>query len=316
MSTTASAPTLKSKHFLTLGDVSQEELMGLLSFAAHLKDLRKRGEVYAPLQGKSVAMYFEKPSNRTRVSFEVGLNDLGAHPIFLRKEEINLGVRETIADTARTLSRYVDSIIIRTFDQGEVEELAHYATVPVINALTDQYHPCQIVADLLTFKEKFGDFKGKKLCYLGDGNNMAHSLLLGCATVGMSISIGCPPDYIPLPKIVEKAKAIAKETGAEIEVTDRITHAVEGAHAVYTDVWVSMGQESTSSKYDVFQDYQVNKEIMGKADPNAIVLHCLPAHRGEEICGNVFEEHAETIFDQAENRLHGQKAVLAALFKS
>ncbi len=313
MMDTMTAPKVATQDFLTVADLSAEELVRVLDFADHLKGLRKDGREHHLLKGKSIAMYFEKPSNRTRVSFEVGIFDLGAHPVMLRKDEVNLGVRETISDTARTLSRYVDAIMIRTFAQRDVNELAHHASVPVINGLTDEHHPCQILADLQTARERFGDLKGRKLCFIGDGNNIAHSLMEGCALMGMHFSIACPQSHNPLPDIVENARKIGERTGAEIQVTDDIITGVKGAAVVYTDVWTSMGQEQESiERQRVFEGFQVNADVM-QAAADAIVLHCLPAHRGEEITADVFEAHAQSIFDQAENRMHAQKAIMAAL---
>lgn len=313
-STLSYPSTLYGRDFLTLEDFSRDELQGLLTFAATLKQDKKAGKPHRLLDGKSVAMYFEKPSNRTRVSFEVGIFDLGAHPIYLRKEEINLGVRESIADTARTLSRYVDGIMIRTFAHADVEELAQWASIPVINGLTDLHHPCQVLADLLTVQEVFGELKGKKLAYIGDGNNMANSLLMGCAVMGMDVAIATPPGFEPPAEIVTKAEAVARKSGATVRITNNIDDAVAGAHAVYTDVWASMGQESEAEeRRRKFTGFQINARVMSLADPKAIVLHCLPAHRGEEIAADTLETHADIIFEQAENRLHAQKAVLVAL---
>lgn len=305
---------MKGRDFLNFLEYSPQELQELLSLAAHLKQLKRNRIPHPLLEGRSVAMYFEKPSNRTRVSFEVGISDLGAHPFMLRKEEINLGVRETIADTARTLSRYVDCIMIRTFAHKDVEELAQWASVPVINGLTDDYHPCQVLADLLTVHEQFGEFKGRKLTYVGDGNNMAHSLMLGCAMVGMDVTIASPSGYQPQPEITRKAEELAKTSGAKVLVSDDVKAAVKDASVVYTDVWASMGQEAEAeARKQVFKNYQVNAENMALAKSDAIVLHCLPAHRGEEITADVLEKYADVIFDQAENRLHAQKAVMAAI---
>lgn len=307
---------LQGRDFLTFLEYTPEELQELLSLAAHLKQLKRNRIPHKVLEGRSVALYFEKPSNRTRVSFEVGVFDLGAHPFMLRKEEINLGVRETIADTARTLARYVDCIMIRTFAQKDVEELAQWSDVPVINGLTDDYHPCQVLADLLTVQEKFGSFKGRKLTYVGDGNNMAHSLMLGCAMVGMDVTIASPSGYQPNPEITKKAQELGAASGATVLVSDDIKSAVKNASAVYTDVWASMGQEAEAeARKKIFKDYQVNAENMALAASDAIVLHCLPAHRGEEITADVLEKHADIIFEQAENRLHAQKAVMAAIIK-
>lgn len=305
---------MKGRDFLSFLEYTPDELMELLSLATHLKQLKRNRMPHPLLAGRSVALYFEKPSNRTRVSFEVGVFDLGAHPFMLRKEEINLGVRETIADTARTLARYVDCVMIRTFSQSDVEELAQWSDVPVINGLTDDYHPCQVLADLLTIQERFGSFKGRKLTYIGDGNNMANSLMLGCAMVGMDVTIASPSGYQPSPPIVEKAESLARVNGASVLVSEDIRSAVKDASVLYTDVWASMGQETEiETRREVFKGYQVNAENMALATSDAIVLHCLPAHRGEEITAEVLEKFADVIFDQAENRLHAQKAVMAAI---
>jgi ornithine carbamoyltransferase len=299
---------------MTFLEYRPEELLALLDLAARLKTLKRNRTPHRLLEGRSVALYFEKPSNRTRVSFEVGIHDLGAHPFMLRKEEINLGVRETIADTARTLARYVDGVMIRTFAQRDVEEFAEWSSVPVINGLTDDYHPCQVLADLLTIQEQFGSFRGRKLTYVGDGNNMAHSLLLGGAMVGMDVTIASPSGYQPCPKIVEKAQEFARSAGATIAVSDNVSEAVKDASVLYTDVWASMGQEAEAeARKEIFRNYQVNADAMSRAQSDAIVLHCLPAHRGEEITEEVLERFADVIFEQAENRLHAQKAVLAAV---
>jgi ornithine carbamoyltransferase len=304
----------KGRDFLSLGDYSGNEILELLQLAAELKRMKREGKPHKLLEGKSVAMYFEKPSNRTRVSFEVGIFDLGAHPIMLRKEEINLGVRETIADTARTLARYVDGIMIRTFAQNDVEELAQWSSVPVINGLTDEHHPCQVLADLLTIQEKLGSFKGHKLVYVGDGNNMAHSLMEGCALVGMDVTIACPSGYSPQPKILEAAQGFARQHGSSVSVSEDVLEAVKDASVLYTDVWASMGQEAESeARKEVFKNYQVNEAALKAARPDAFVLHCLPAHRGEEITEEALERFADVIFEQAENRLHAQKAVMAAI---
>lgn len=312
-----SLPTsLYQRDFLSLEDYSQAEIQALLDFAIALKQAKKQGKPHSLLAGKSVALYFEKPSNRTRVSFEVGLFDLGAHPIYLRKEEINLGVRETIADTARTLSRYVDGIMIRTFAQSDADELARWASVPVINGLTDKHHPCQVLADLLTCQEQFGQLKGKKLAYIGDGNNMAHSLLIGCALMGMDVAIATPPGFEPLAEVVIQAEGFARQSGAQVLITNNVDLAAKDADAVYTDVWASMGQEAEAeARRAQFEGFQINAHVMQQAHPKAIVLHCLPAHRGEEITTDTFEDYETVIFDQAENRLHAQKAILVALLR-
>ncbi len=307
---------MKGRDFLTFLEYSPAELQELLSLAAYLKKMKRSRTPHRLLEGRSVAMYFEKPSNRTRCSFEVGIYDLGMHPFMLRKDEINLGVRETIADTARTLARYVDGVMIRTFAQKDVEEMAQWSSVPIINGLTDDYHPCQVLADLLTVQEHFGELKGRKLTYVGDGNNMANSLMLGCAMVGMDVTIASPSGYQPRPDIVAQAQSIAKENGATVAVSDDVKGAVKNASVVYTDVWASMGQEAEAEARKVaFKDYQVNAANMANALPEAIVLHCLPAHRGEEISEEVLEKFAPVIFEQAENRLHAQKAVMAAVIE-
>jgi ornithine carbamoyltransferase len=304
----------KGRDFLTFLEYTPDELQTLLDFAAQLKVLKHKRVPHRLLEGRSIALYFEKPSNRTRVSFEVGIHDLGAHGFMLRKEEINLGVRETIADTARTLARYVDGVMIRTFAHSDVEEFAQSSSVPVINGLTDDYHPCQVLADLQTVQERFGAFKGRKLTYVGDGNNMAHSLLLGCAMVGMDVTIASPSGYQPATSIVDQAETFARQSGAKIAVTDKLNEAAKGASVLYTDVWASMGQEAEAeARKAIFRDFQINEALMTQAASDAIVLHCLPAHRGEEITEAVLERFADVIFDQAENRLHAQKAVLAAV---
>jgi ornithine carbamoyltransferase len=312
---------LKAQDFLSLADWQPDVIFGLLELAAELKRLKRSGTPHRWLEGQSFALYFEKPSNRTRVSFEVGAFDLGMHPIMLRKEEINLGVRETIADTARTLSRYVDGIMIRTFAHQDVMDLAQHATVPVINGLTDDHHPCQVMADLLTIQEHFqwqpADFKGKKLVYVGDGNNMAHSLLEGGALVGMDVTIACPNGYQPAPAILARCQQIATQTGATLAVEADVTKAATGADVLYTDVWASMGQEAEAeARKQVFKSYQINDALLAVAKPTAIVLHCLPAHRGEEITADVVERFAPVIFEEAENRLHAQKAVMVGLMSA
>lgn len=305
---------LKGRDFLTMQEYSSEEIQQLLDYAIELKQQKKKRVPHRLLEGKSVAMYFEKPSNRTRVSFEVGIFDLGAHPIMLRKEEINLGVRESIADTARTLSRYVDGIMIRTFAQRDVDELAQYASVPVINGLTDDHHPCQVMADLQTVKEQFGSFKGRKLTYVGDGNNMAHSLMIGCAHVGMDVAIACPENFQPKTEFVQAAEELARKNGSSVLVTSNVEAGVQNASVIYTDVWASMGQEAEAeARRAHFRSYQVNSQLLSKAASDVIVLHCLPAHRDEEITHEVLEKYADVIFEQAENRMHAQKAVMAAI---
>lgn len=305
---------LKGRDFLSLLDFTREELAYLLELAAKLKQENKIGQTHHVLKNKTLAMIFAKPSLRTRVSFEAGIQQLGGNAIVLKQDEINLGVRETIADTARVLSRYVDGVMIRTFAQEDIVEFAKYADVPVINALTDLSHPCQVMADLLTIKEKFGHLEGLKLAYVGDGNNMTHSLMAGCAVFGMDISVGCPQGYEPDPEFLAKCQEIAKKSGSKIQITSNQIEAVKNANIIYTDVWASMGQEDEAeARRKIFRAYQVNKELLMNAAENVIVLHCLPAHRGEEITEEVLESHADAIFEQAENRLHAQKAIMASI---
>ncbi len=305
---------LKGKDFLSLLDFDRETLTYLLDLASKLKQENIIGHTHHILKNKTLAMIFAKPSLRTRVSFEVGIQQLGGNAIVLKQDEISLGIRETIADTARVLSRYVDGVMIRTFAQEDVVEFAKYADVPVINALTDLSHPCQVMADLLTIKEHFGSFDGLKLSYVGDGNNMAHSLIAGCAIMGMDVSVGCPENYEPDKIYLEKCFEIAKKSGSKIQITFNPSEAVKNANIVYTDVWASMGQEAEAeARRKIFKPYQVNKELLMNAAENVIILHCLPAHRGEEITENVLEKQASIIFEEAENRLHAQKAIMASI---
>ncbi len=305
---------LKGKHFINLWDFTSEEIEFLIMRAKELKRQTKMGQKHLNHQHKTLVSIFSKPSLRTRVSFEVGAHQLGMSTVTLKQDEINLGVRETVADTARTIARYGDCVMIRTFAHADVEEFARNSTIPVINGLTDNSHPCQIMADLLTIKEHFKDmkyFRGLKLVYVGDGNNVANTLLLGCAHVGMDVTIVCPQGYEPLVSYLNRAREIAEKTGAKVDVTNNPATGVQGANIVYTDVWASMGQEGeTAQRKTVFAPYQVNDELLKHANPNHIVLHCLPAHRGEEITNEVLERHAAIIFEQAENRLHAQKAIM------
>lgn len=305
---------LKGKDLLTLHDFSVEEVQFMLDEAVRIKGLQKSGIPHPYLRGKTLAMIFQKSSTRTRVSFEVAMVQLGGYALFLSPKDIQMGRGESIADTARVLSRFVDGIMIRTYAQSEVEELAHYATVPVINGLTDLTHPCQILADFLTIKEHKGRLAGLRLAYVGDGNNIAHSLMYGCAKVGMNISIASPEGYKPDQKVVELAKQDALATGAKIEIVTDPVQAVTGADVVVTDVWTSMGQET---EYDlrkkIFAPYQLNKELCALAKEDYISLHCLPAHRGEEVTDEIIDGPHSAVWDEAENRLHAQKAVLALL---
>jgi len=309
-------------HFLSVADVTGEQLVALLDLADELKAERAvrlaAGERLErdTLAGRTVAMIFEKPSTRTRVSFQVAVSELGGHPLALSSAELQLGRGETIADTGAVLSRYVHGIVVRTFGQDRLEELAAAATVPVVNALTDLEHPCQALADLQAFRAEHGGFAGRTLAYVGDGNNVAHSLLLAGALVGLSVRVGHPDGYAPDPQIVAQAQGIAADTGAEVIVTTDPVAAVAGVDAVYADVWASMGQEDEAdARLGVFQPYQVTAELMGHTADGAIFLHCLPAHRGEEVTAEVIDGPASRVFDQAENRLHAQKALLARLLR-
>jgi ornithine carbamoyltransferase len=306
--------SLKGRDFLTLLDFSTEEIFDLLALAGDLKAKQKAGMPYTPLAGKTMAMIFEKPSTRTRVSFEVGMIQLGGSALYLNSNDLQLGRGETIADTARVLSQYVDVIMIRTFAHQKVEELAEYASIPVINGLTDDDHPCQALADLLTIYEVKKTFQGIKLAYVGDGNNVANALLAAAAKVGMDVAIACPPGYEPKAAYVEAARQIGEKTGATVTVTHDPLEAVAGADAIYTDVWTSMGQESESDeRLQVFQPYQVNEALVKAAKPDYIFLHCLPAHRGEEVTAGVMDGPNSMVFEQAGNRLHAQKAILVSV---
>lgn len=299
------------KHLLKLSDLTSEEIVEILNLADQLKYEKKNGIEHKHLAGKSLGMIFEKSSTRTRVSFEVGMYELGGNPMFLSSNDLQIGRGEPVEDTARVLSRFVDGIMIRTFAQEEVEALAKYGSIPIINGLTDYAHPCQVLADLLTIREHKGKLTGLKLCFVGDGNNMANSLIVGCIKCGMSVAIACPEDHKPDADIM----AWAKENG-DFVCTSDIEAAVSGSDVVYTDVWASMGQEAEAeARKKVFAGYQVNEKFMALANEGAMVLHCLPAHRGEEITAETFEKHADEIFDEAENRLHAQKAVLVTLMK-
>jgi ornithine carbamoyltransferase len=298
---------VSKRDFLTMESLSPSELTSIMDRADELKRNRRGSSV---LDGRSVAMIFEKPSTRTRVSFEVAIAELCGTPVVLSAAELQLGRGETIEDTGRVLSRYVHAIVVRTFEQDRLERLARAASVPVINALSDYEHPCQAVADLQTLRERFGSLAGRKLAYVGDGNNVAHSLLLGCALAGMNVAVASPAGYDPIPQIVKHAQEIAAETGGSVLVTADAPEAVRGADAVYTDVWASMGQEEEAAERRlIFAPYQVNAVLIGRA-PDAVVMHCLPAHRGEEITDDVFDGPRAIVWDQAENRLHSQKAIL------
>ena len=304
------------KDLLKLQDWSKEEIIEVLNLGDQLKYEQKHGIAHKHLEGQTLAMIFNKSSTRTRISFEVGIMQLGGTGLFLSSSDLQIGRGEPIQDTARVLSRYVDGIMIRTYEQKEVEDLAQYATIPVINGLTDDFHPCQVLADLMTIREFKSKLEGLKVAYLGDSNNMANSLMIGCLKVGMDVSIASPKGYMPKDEIVAIAKASAKEGNSTLFITDNIEEAVQGADVVITDVWASMGQEAEAKERKViFANYQINDEVMGYAKEDAIVMHCLPAHREEEITGKIFEKHADVIFEEAENRLHAQKAVLVTLMK-
>lgn len=311
---TATSVSLKGKHLLTLADYTKEEILQIIHDAIKLKGMQKKGETHHYLKGKTLAMIFEKLSTRTRVSFEVGMFQLGGHALFLGKDDLQMGRGETVEDTAQVLSRFVDGIMIRAYSHDAVVQLANHSSVPVINGLTDDYHPCQVLADLMTLYEAKGSLEGKKLAYVGDGNNMTHSLMIGCAKLGVNCSIASPKGYEPKQSIVEKAKEFAKETGAKIEVTNDPKEAVTGADAVYTDVWTSMGwEDEQEERIKAFTDFQVNNALMGQANHDAVFLHCLPAHRGEEVSAEVIDGPQSLVFDEAENRLHVQKALMVAL---
>lgn len=298
------------KHLLKMLDMSTEEIIEILDLADQLKYELKHGIPHPHLRGKTLGMIFQKSSTRTRVSFETGMYQLGGQPLFLSSRDLQIGRGEPVQDTARVLSRYLDGIMIRTFEQKEVEDLAEYGSIPIINGLTDFCHPCQILADLMTIREFKSTFDGLKVCYIGDGNNMANSLIVGCLKVGMSFSIACPEDYQPDQQVLD----FTKEYGDKFQMVTDPMEAAKGADVVITDVWASMGQEGEAEKRRIaFKGYQINDDIMGVANKDAMVLHCLPAHREEEITNKVFEEHANEIFEEAENRLHAQKAVMVKL---
>ncbi|HHZ19197.1 MAG TPA: ornithine carbamoyltransferase [Firmicutes bacterium] len=304
--------SLKGRDFISLHDFTADEIRLFLETAQRLKHGQKLGETIQPLKGKTLGMIFTKASTRTRVSFEVGMIQLGGHPLFLSGNDLQLRRGEPIADTARVLSRYLDGIMIRTYDHQDVLDLAKYATIPVINGLTDLLHPCQVLADLLTIQEKKNRLAGLRWAYIGDGNNMAHSIMFGGAKMGMDVVIASPDGYKPNPVIVAQAQADANANGGRVTVVTSPQEAIKDADVVYTDVWASMGQEEEQEvRAKAFQGYQVNKENLALAKPDAIVLHCLPAHRGEEITDEVIEGPQSMVFDEAENRLHAQKAILA-----
>lgn len=299
-------------HLLKLLDLSTEEITGILDLADQLKYERKHNIPHRHLEGQTLGMIFQKSSTRTRVSFETGMYQLGGHALFLSSKDLQIGRGEPVQDTARVLSRYLDGIMIRTFEQKEVEDLAKFGSIPVINGLTDFCHPCQVLADLMTIREKFGSFTGLKMCYIVDGNNMANSLIVGGLKVGMNVAVATPDGYKPDGEVLEFTKGYADKFALE---TDPFM-AASGADIVITDTWTSMGEEAEKEeRKKVFKDYQVNKQLLAAANAGAMVQHCLPAYRGQEITEEVFEEHADEIFNEAENRLHAQKAVMVKLMK-
>lgn len=298
---------------LKMSDLSKSDIIELLDIADKLKYERKHGIEHHILKGKSLGMIFQKSSTRTRVSFETGIYQLGGQALFLSPRDLQIGRGEPLEDTARVLSRYLDGIMIRTFAQKEVEDLAKYCTCPVINGLTDYCHPCQVLADLMTIRELKGGFDGLKMCYIGDGNNMANSLIVGGLTVGMKVSIACPNAYQPDESVLD----FTKKYGTMYTMTDDVLEAAKDADVLFTDVWASMGQEEEAAeRRKVFVGYQINDAVMSVAAKDAMVQHCLPAHRGEEITADVFEKHADEIFEEAENRLHAQKAVMVKLMSA
>jgi ornithine carbamoyltransferase len=297
------------KHLLKMQDLSKEEILEILNLADQLKYEHKHGIPHNHLKGKTLGMIFQKASTRTRVSFEAGMYQLGGYALFLSANELQIGRGEPVQDTARVLSRYIDGIMIRTFEQEEVEKLAEYGNIPVINGLTDYAHPCQVLADLMTIREYKNKLEGLKMCYIGDGNNMANSLTVGCLKVGMDVTLACPQGYYPAQSVLDFAKQYSN-----FKIVNDPKEAAVDADVLITDVWASMGMEDEAQqRRKAFQGYQINDEVMSYAKPDAMVLHCLPAHREEEITTKVFEEHANEIFDEAENRLHAQKAVMVLL---
>ena len=299
------------KHLLKLMDLTEQEITEILNTADQLKYEKKNGIPHHILKGKTLGMIFQKSSTRTRVSFETGMYQLGGQALFLSNRDLQIGRGEPVEDTARVLSRYLDGIMIRTFEQSEVEALAKYGSIPIINGLTDYCHPCQVLADLMTIREYKKSFDGLKFCFIGDGNNMANSLIVGAITMGMECSVACPDGYKPDAQIMKWANENGKFT-----CSSDILECAKNADVLYTDVWASMGQEEEKAEREkIFKDFQINDNVMAVANDNAMVLHCLPAHREEEITAKVFEEHANEIFDEAENRLHAQKAVLVKLMQ-
>lgn len=303
---------MKGKSLVSINDLSQEEIWQILDLSKSLKFKQKSGLPHRLLEGKTLGMIFSKPSTRTRVSFEVGIYQLGGIGMYFSQNDLQLKKSESIPDTARVLSRFLDGIMIRTFDHQDVIDLAKFSSIPVINGLTDLEHPCQVLSDLFTISEKKGTLKGLKLAFVGDGNNVAHSLLHGCAAVGINISIASPDGYKPNNIIVEQALETAKKTGAKIKILTDPIEAVKDADIIYTDVWASMGKESEANlRKEIFQRYQVNAQLVKNAKPDYLFMHCLPAHRGDEVVDEIADSPNSVIFDEAENRMHVQKAIMA-----
>ena len=302
------------RDFISIKDLKVEEIEHIFELTSELK--AKLKDFSSSLSGKSLGLIFAKPSLRTRVSFEVGMSQLGGSSLYLAPEDIKFGTREAIKDFGSVLSRYLDALVIRTFSHQQLEELASFAGIPVINGLTDLLHPCQVLADLYTIKEKKGNLNGLKLAFIGDGNNVAHSLLLGCAKTGLNLTVAAPPKYEPKKQIFVQAQELAKNSGAEIALVDSPSAAAEGADIIYTDVWAGMGKESECKKRTKdFQKFQVNEKLLSLAKPDSLVMHCLPAHRGEEITDKVIDGPHSIVLDQAENRMHVQKAILLMLLQ-
>ncbi len=302
------------KHLLSMQDLSSSEINAILDEAAELKEKLQKGKPHELLKGKTLGMIFEKPSLRTRVTFETGMTQLGGHAIYLAPADIQLGERESVPDVARNLSRWVDVVMARLFKHDIIVELARYSSVTVINGLTNLHHPCQTLSDLLTIREHKGKLNGLKIAWIGDGNNVCNSLLLGCTLVGTNISVACPHGYEPPADILKQARDNAKKSGAKVELTTDPKQAVDGADVIYTDVWVSMGQEKEArERMKAFKDYQVNAQLLKGAKPDSIVMHCLPARRGQEITDDVIDGPQSVVWDQAENRMHAQKALLVSL---
>jgi ornithine carbamoyltransferase len=303
------------KDLISIKDLSAQEIEDIFSLTDKLK--KDKAKFSKVLSGKTLALIFQKPSNRTRVSFEVGMYQLGGNSIYLAPDEINLGIRESIKDVAKTLSRYIDAIVLRTFAHKNVTDLAKYATVPVINGLSDFSHPCQALADIYSIKEKLKKIKGVTLAYVGDGNNVCTSLLYACSKLGMNMSVGAPKGYEPDDSVLTEAKDFAKTKDASIKLFNNASEAVTNADVIYTDVWASMGQEKeTQERKNIFKDFQVNKDLVKLANKDVLIMHCLPAHRQEEITDDVIDSKNSIVFDQAENRMHVQKAILIKLLAS